>query len=366
MRIGGYIIDNPIALAPMAGITDKPFRRLCRDFGAGWAVCEMLTSDPTLRNTKKTLHRSDFTDEGGVAAVQIAGSDPQQMADAARYNVSLGAQVIDINMGCPAKKVCNVQAGSALMQNEPLVAAILEAVVRAVDVPVTLKTRLGWHDDHKNLPAVARIAEDCGIAALAVHGRTRTQMYKGEAAYDLIAETKCRLNIPVWVNGDITSPQKAQAVLKQTAADGISIFSFLIALVTIVIFNLGVAIEFLNNANTGLDYAENIKESKFKNLIPFSMASVVATLIFFNIYVFFRKYVTNANFDSSLLSLREIFLWHIGAIAILNFLVWLIPANLGRIEYEEEKDDDLDYEFYEEETEDKKDEFYDEFEDDDI
>jgi len=138
------------------------------------------------------------------------------------------------------------------------------------------------------------------------------------------------------------------------------------ALVTIVIFNLGVAIEFLNNANTGLDYAENIKESKFKNLIPFSMASVVATLIFFNIYVFFRKYVTNANFDSSLLSLREIFLWHIGAIAILNFLVWLIPANLGRIEYEEEKDDDLDYEFYEEEIEDKKDEFYDEFEDDDI
>ena len=156
MRIGGYIIDNPIALAPMAGITDKPFRRLCRDFGAGWAVCEMLTSDPTLRNTKKTLRRSDFADEGGIVAVQIAGSDPQQMADAARYNVSLGAQVIDINMGCPAKKVCNVQAGSALMQNEPLVAAILEAVVRAV-------------------------------------------------------------------NGDITSPQKAAAVLKQTAADGIMI-----------------------------------------------------------------------------------------------------------------------------------------------
>ena len=197
MRIGGYIIDNPIALAPMAGITDKPFRRLCRDFGAGWAVCEMLTSDPTLRNTRKTLRRSDFADEGGIVAVQIAGSDPQQMADAARYNVSLGAQVIDINMGCPAKKVCNVQAGSALMQNEPLVAAILEAVVCAVDVPVTLKTRLGWHDEHQNLPAIARIAEDCGIAALAVHGRTRTQMYKGEAAYDLIAETKGRLKIPV-------------------------------------------------------------------------------------------------------------------------------------------------------------------------
>ena len=157
-----------------------------------------------------------------------------------------------------------------------------------------------------------------------------------------------------------------QSDIIHIAQIGSAVFSFLTALVTIVIFNLGVAIEFLNNANTGLDYAENIKESKFKNLIPFSLSSVVATLIFFNIYVFFRKYVTNANFDSSLLSLREIFLWHIGAIAILNFLVWLIPANLGRIEYEEEKDDDLDYEFYEEETEDKKHEFYDEFEDDDI
>lgn len=208
MHIGGYFIDNPIALAPMAGITDKPFRRLCRAFGAGWAVCEMLASDPTLRNTGKTLHRSDFADEGGIVAVQIAGSDPEQMADAARYNVGLGAQVIDINMGCPAKKVCNVQAGSALMQDEPLVAAILEAVVKAAGVPVTLKTRLGWHDDHQNLPAIAKIAEDCGIAALAVHGRARTQMYKGEARYELIAETKSRLNIPVWVNGDITSPQK--------------------------------------------------------------------------------------------------------------------------------------------------------------
>lgn len=223
MHIGGYFIDNPIALAPMAGITDKPFRRLCRDFGAGWAVCEMLTSDPTLRNTKKTLRRSDFSGEGGIAAVQIAGSDPEQMADAARYNVGLGAEVIDINMGCPAKKVCNVQAGSALMQNEPLVAAILDAVVRAVDVPVTLKTRLGWHDEHKNIAAIARIAEESGIAAIAIHGRTRTQMYKGEAEYSLIAEVKSRLNIPVWVNGDITSPQKAAAVLEATRADGIMI-----------------------------------------------------------------------------------------------------------------------------------------------
>ncbi|MCF7521188.1 tRNA dihydrouridine synthase DusB [Neisseria sp. ZJ106] len=223
MKIGDYSIACPVALAPMAGITDKPFRKLCRDFGAGWAVGEMLTSDPTLRNTRKTLRRSDFSGENGVVAVQIAGSVPEQMAQAARYNVALGAQVIDINMGCPAKKVCNVQAGSALLQNEPLVAAILQAVVAAVDVPVTLKTRLGWHDEHKNLPVIAKIAEESGIAALAVHGRTRTQMYRGEAEYDLIAEVKGRLKIPLWVNGDITSPQKAAAVLRQTAADGVMI-----------------------------------------------------------------------------------------------------------------------------------------------
>lgn len=223
MHIGPYFIDNPIALAPMAGITDKPFRSLCREYGAGWAVGEMLNSDPTLRQTRKTLRRSDFDGEDGVVAVQIAGNDPAQMADAARYNVEQGAQVVDINMGCPAKKVCNVLAGSALLQNEPLVAEILNAVVRAVDVPVTLKTRLGWHDEHKNILTVARMAEDAGIAAIAIHGRTRTQMYKGEAEYDLIAEAKGRLNIPVWVNGDITSPQKAAEVLRQTGADGIMV-----------------------------------------------------------------------------------------------------------------------------------------------
>lgn len=223
MYIGAYSIDTPIALAPMAGITDKPFRRLCREYGAGWAVGEMLNSDPTLRQTRKTLRRSDFEGEKGVVAVQIAGNDPAQMAEAARYNVEQGAQVVDINMGCPAKKVCNVLAGSALLQNEPLVADILHAVVKAVDVPVTLKTRLGWHDEHKNILTVARIAEDAGIAAIAIHGRTRTQMYKGEAEYDLIAEAKGRLNIPVWVNGDITAPQKAAEVLKQTGADGIMI-----------------------------------------------------------------------------------------------------------------------------------------------
>lgn len=223
MYIGTYSIDTPIALAPMAGITDKPFRRLCREYGAGWAVGEMLNSDPTLRQTRKTLRRSDFEGEKGVVAVQIAGNDPVRMAEAARYNVEQGAQVVDINMGCPAKKVCNVLAGSALLQNEPLVADILHAVVKAVDVPVTLKTRLGWHDEHKNILTVVRIAEDAGIAAIAIHGRTRTQMYKGEAEYDLIAEAKGRLKIPVWVNGDITAPQKAAEVLKQTGADGIMI-----------------------------------------------------------------------------------------------------------------------------------------------
>ncbi|MFV2029174.1 tRNA dihydrouridine synthase DusB [Neisseria sp. S1] len=223
MRIGAYTLNTPIALAPMAGITDKPFRQLCRGFGAGWVVGEMLTSDPSLRNTRKTLRRSDYSGEEGVRVVQIAGSNPQQLAEAARYNVEMGAEVIDINMGCPAKKVCNVLAGSALLQNEPLVAEILNEVVRAVDVPVTLKTRLGWHDEHKNILTIARIAEDAGIAALAIHGRTRTQMYKGQASYELIAEVKSRSRIPVWANGDITDHQKAASVLRQTAADGVMI-----------------------------------------------------------------------------------------------------------------------------------------------
>lgn len=223
MHIGPYTIDHPIALAPMAGITDKPFRRLCREFGAGWAVCEMVTSDPELRHTKKTLHRSNFVGENGTVAVQILGNVPQVMAEAARYNVELGAQVIDINMGCPAKKVCNVLAGSALMQDEVLVGKILEAVVQAVDVPVTLKTRLGWHDEHQNILSIAKIAEEAGIAAIAIHGRTRTQMYQGEAHYELIAEAKGRLKMPVWVNGDITSPYKASDVLRQTGTDGIMI-----------------------------------------------------------------------------------------------------------------------------------------------
>ena len=223
MHIGEYRIDTPVALAPMAGITDKPFRRLAREYGAGYAVSEMISDDPSLRHTRKTLRRSDHSGETGPIAVQIAGSDPEQLAEAARYNVAAGAQIIDINMGCPAKKVCNVLAGSALLQNEDLVGRILRAVVQAVEVPVTLKTRLGWDDEHKNILTVAKMAEQAGIAALAVHGRTRTQMYKGEAAYELIAEVKQQIKLPLWVNGDLSSPQKAADILRQTGADGVMI-----------------------------------------------------------------------------------------------------------------------------------------------
>lgn len=223
MQIGCYQLTAPVALAPMAGITDKPFRQLCREFGAGWAVSEMITSDPSLQYTRKTLQRADYKGESGIKVVQIAGSEPQQLAEAARYNVARGADVIDINMGCPAKKVCHVLSGSALLQNESLVEAILQAVVNAVDVPVTLKTRLGWDDEHRNILTIAHLAQEAGIAALAVHGRTRTQMYRGEASYDLIAQVRRQINLPLWVNGDITSPQKALKVWQQTEADGVMV-----------------------------------------------------------------------------------------------------------------------------------------------
>lgn len=223
IQIGSYQLDAPFALAPMAGITDKPFRQLCRDFGAGWAVSEMLTSDPSLQQTRKTLQRADFAGESGVRVVQIAGNNPQQMAASARYNVDRGAQIIDINMGCPAKKVCNQLAGSALLQNEGLVAEILHAVVDAVAVPVTLKTRLGWDDDHCNLLTIGSIAQEAGIAAIAVHGRTRTQMYHGLARYELITQLRRQIDIPLWVNGDLTSPQKAFSITQQTGADGVMI-----------------------------------------------------------------------------------------------------------------------------------------------
>jgi tRNA-dihydrouridine synthase B len=221
MHIGPYAIDPPLILAPMAGVTDKPFRALCKRLGAGLAVSEMTIADPKLWGTRKSRLRMDHVGEPEPVSVQIAGYDPRMLAEAARYNVGLGAQIIDINMGCPAKKVCNVWSGSALMQDEALVARILAAVVAAVAVPVTLKIRTGWSRAQRNGLAIARIAQDCGIAALAVHGRTREDMYVGAAEYDTIAEIKSSLSIPVLANGDIDSPRKARAVLAQSGADGL-------------------------------------------------------------------------------------------------------------------------------------------------
>ena len=223
MRIGDYQLDPPVILAPMAGVTDKPFRVLCKRLGAGLAVSEMTTSDPRFWNTTKSLRRMDHAGEPDPVSVQIAGTDPAAMAEAARHNVDHGAQLIDINMGCPAKKVCNAWAGSALMRDERLVARILETVVGAVDVPVTLKIRTGWDGAHRNAPEIARIAQESGIAALAVHGRTRDQHYKGTAEYDTIAAVKTALRIPVIANGDIDSPGKAAEVLRHTGADALMI-----------------------------------------------------------------------------------------------------------------------------------------------
>jgi tRNA-dihydrouridine synthase B len=223
MQIGPYTLSSPILLAPMAGITDLPFRRLCRELGAGLAVSEMLISDPTLRDSRKTRLRMDHTDELAPISVQIAGTDPQRMADTARFNVDHGAQIIDINMGCPAKKVCNVMAGSALLRDEARVAQILDAVVKAVAVPVTLKIRSGWDLDIRNASTIARLAEDCGVAALAMHGRSRACGFGGEAEYDTMAEVKTRIRIPLIANGDVTTPQKAKAVLAYTGADAIMI-----------------------------------------------------------------------------------------------------------------------------------------------
>ncbi len=223
MQLGTYLIDPPLVLAPMAGVTDKPFRLLCKQLGAGYAVSEMTTSDPRLWKTKKSVWRMDHAGEPEPIGVQIAGADPKFLADAARYNVDHGAQVIDINMGCPAKKVCNSWAGSALLQDEELVGRILSAVVSAVDVPVTLKIRTGWNRENKNGIRIARIAEDSGIKALAVHGRTRDMHYNGEAEYETVASIKQAVGIPVLVNGDITSPEKAREVLQLTGADALMI-----------------------------------------------------------------------------------------------------------------------------------------------
>ncbi|HBZ94867.1 tRNA dihydrouridine synthase DusB [Ectopseudomonas mendocina] len=222
-RIGPYTLPNRLILAPMAGVTDRPFRQLCRRLGAGLVVSEMVTSDVRLWNSRKSSLRLLHAGDPEPRSVQIAGGDPEMMADAARKNVELGAQIIDINMGCPAKKVCNKAAGSALLRDEPLVREILDAVVGAVDVPVTLKIRTGWDRANKNGVTVAKIAEDAGISALSVHGRTRADLYTGEAEYETIAAIKQAVSIPVFANGDIDSPQKAKAVLDATGADALLI-----------------------------------------------------------------------------------------------------------------------------------------------
>lgn len=223
MKIGPYTLANPVALAPMAGVTDRPFRQLCRELGAAYVVTEMIAADPSLRDTRKSMWRSDFEGEAAPIAVQIAGSDPAWLAEAARYNVELGAQVIDINMGCPVKKVCKKLAGSALLSNVELVGQILEAVVAAVDVPVTLKIRTGPHSENRNGVEVAQLAEQCGIAALAVHGRTRAQRFKGEAEYRTIRSICNAISIPVFANGDITTTQQAREVLEYTGAEGLMV-----------------------------------------------------------------------------------------------------------------------------------------------
>nr|WP_312967555.1 tRNA dihydrouridine synthase DusB [Acinetobacter gerneri] len=221
------LFDKPISkklwVAPMAGVTDRPFRTLCKYFGAGHAVSEMMTADKTLRMTKKSLYRANFDGELAPISAQIAGSEPEQLAEAARFQVANGAQIVDINMGCPAKKVCNKLAGSALLQDEDLVARILDTVVAAVDVPVTLKTRLGYLNGHENILRVAKRAEQAGIAALALHGRTREDMYLNTARYSLIKEVKQLINIPLIANGDIDSPEKAKYVLEYTGADAVMI-----------------------------------------------------------------------------------------------------------------------------------------------
>ncbi len=226
MQIGPYLLPNNLFVAPMAGVTDRPFRQLCRQFGAGYAVSEMVTSRPDLWASLKTSRRANHEGEPGPIAVQIAGTEAQMMADAARYNIDRGAQIIDINMGCPAKKVCNKWAGSALMQNEPLALEIVSAVVEAAQphgVPVTLKMRTGWCDTEKNALVLARAAESAGVQMVTVHGRTREQGYKGWAEYDTVAAVKAALKIPVVANGDIDSPEKAQAVLKATGADALMV-----------------------------------------------------------------------------------------------------------------------------------------------
>ncbi|MBM3560833.1 MAG: tRNA dihydrouridine synthase DusB, partial [Alphaproteobacteria bacterium] len=223
MQIGSHQLRNNLFVAPMAGVTDRPFRQLCKQFGAGLAVSEMVASNSLLRGSEKTRRRANHDGEVSPISVQIAGADPKMMADAARFNVDQGAQIIDINMGCPAKKVCNAAAGSALLRDEPLVSRILDAVVGAVDVPVTLKFRTGWDRENRNALTVARIAENAGIRLLSIHGRTRACGYTGHAEYDTIREVKAASRLPIIANGDITTPEEVRDVLAYTGADGVMI-----------------------------------------------------------------------------------------------------------------------------------------------
>ncbi|MFN2644315.1 MAG: tRNA dihydrouridine synthase DusB [Burkholderiales bacterium] len=223
MKIGAHALPSAVFVAPMAGITDRSFRRLARRYGAGLAVSEMVSSRPELRASRKTQLRLDHRGEPAPVSVQIAGADPAMLAEAARHNVAAGAEIIDINMGCPAKKVCNVAAGSALLENEALVARIVETVVAAVPVPVTVKIRTGPSPERRNALGIARLVEAAGAQALAIHGRTRACMFAGEAEYDTIAEVKSRLRIPVIANGDISTPEQAKRVLERTGADAVMI-----------------------------------------------------------------------------------------------------------------------------------------------
>lgn len=223
MQIGHYTIENQLVLAPMAGVTDRPFRQLCRRLGAGLVVSEMVAANALLFGSEKTLQRIDHQGEPGPRSVQIAGADPQMMAHAAQFNVAQGADIIDINMGCPAKKVCNKAAGSALLRDKGLVSEIISAVVQAVNVPVTLKIRTGWCQQSRNASEIAGVAEEHGIKALSVHGRTRADGYSGEAEYDTIKQLKQQLSIPVIANGDINSPEQARKVLDYTSADAVMI-----------------------------------------------------------------------------------------------------------------------------------------------
>ena len=228
MLLGSHLLSNRLFVAPMAGVTDRPFRQLCKQLGAGYAVSEMIASNALLWNSEKTLRRANHAGETNPIAVQIAGADPEMMAQAAILNIDRGAQIIDINMGCPAKKVCHVAAGSALLQNEPLVGKILSTIVSTTQkhhpqVPVTLKIRTGWDREHKNALRIAQIAQDCGIAMLTIHGRTKADLYLGHAEYETIAQVKASVKIPIVANGDINSPEKAKLVLEQTGADALMI-----------------------------------------------------------------------------------------------------------------------------------------------